>query len=241
MARITASNITNESGAQAAASDTNNTYDSTGRLQLQLIQKEQQLKKLQLDLRRQELADAEAAAAKVDTIHPPANPEAHAEPSSPDPTAPPSHDSCHERAGASVQSEADSDREADYDELKFAAPPPPKHIPFPDVPQPSEITAELILFMYTALAASAQFLHLYRSVWWLPDSNSTQPVVSPTPSLPYDLPRGFILQNFYLIDSYLVVFILALLSRRFLYCVLLRVVQFVCPRLFVRFVLSVFR
>lgn len=76
-----------------------------------------------------------------------------------------------------VQSEADSDREANYDELKFPQPPPPKHIPFPDVPQQSEIMCELVMFVYTALAASAQFLHLYRSVWWLPESNTTQAVV----------------------------------------------------------------
>lgn len=76
-----------------------------------------------------------------------------------------------------VQSEADSDREANYEELKFPQPPPPKHIPFPDVPQQSEIVCEMVMFLYTGLAASAQFLHLYRSVWWLPESNTKHIVV----------------------------------------------------------------
>lgn len=141
------------------------------------------------------------------------------------------------------QSEADSDREATYEELKFAQPPPPKHIPFPDVPQPSEVMCELVMFVYTMIAAATQFLHLYRSVWWLPDSNSTQAVVSAA------VQRGCLrsvkdfigLQNFYLIDSYLVVFVLALLSRRFLYCVLSRIIQCLCPRLFLRYVLTAFR
>lgn len=231
-------NNTNESGVQAAASSTNNTYDSTGqqRYHQHMQQQQHQL--------QPNAATAAAATTTEETDNSLANQEtvyANPEPNSTEPLAPPSSDNCHDRAFVSAQSEADSDREADYDELKFTAPPPPKHIPFPDVPQPSEIMAELVMFMYTALAASTQFLHLYRSVWWLPDSNSTQAVVSPTPSLPFDLPRGFLLQNFYLIDTYLVVFIMVLLSRRFMYCVLMRLLQFMCPRIFVRFVLSVFR
>lgn len=77
----------------------------------------------------------------------------------------------------STQSELDSDREVTYEELKFAQPPPPKHIPFPDMPQTSELLNELLMFVYTSLAASMQFLHLYRTVWWLPDAQSSHALV----------------------------------------------------------------
>lgn len=77
-----------------------------------------------------------------------------------------------------TQSELDSDREITYEELKFPAPPPPKHIPFPEMPQQSEIFNELVMFLYTSVAASMQFLHLYRTVWWLPDSHSSHALVS---------------------------------------------------------------
>lgn len=78
----------------------------------------------------------------------------------------------------STQSELDSDREITYEELKFPVPAPPKHIPFPDVPQNSELLNELVMFVYTSLAASMQFLHLYRTVWWLPESHSSHALVN---------------------------------------------------------------
>lgn len=74
--------------------------------------------------------------------------------------------------------DADSDREITYEELQFSVPSPPKHIPFPDVPQNSELLNEFIMFAYTTVAASMQFLHLYRTVWWLPESHSSHALVS---------------------------------------------------------------
>lgn len=53
----------------------------------------------------------------------------------------------------------------------------PKHLRFPDVPYNSELFNELILFAYTTVAAAMQFLHLYRTVWWLPESNTSQSMV----------------------------------------------------------------
>lgn len=55
--------------------------------------------------------------------------------------------------------------------------PQPKHIRFPDVPYQSELLNELMIFSYTFLAAAMQFLHLYRTVWWLPESNTDQTMV----------------------------------------------------------------
>lgn len=73
---------------------------------------------------------------------------------------------------------SDEDSECEMtEELLNSAPPPPKHIPFPDIPQNSELLNEFLMFAYTALAASMQFLHLYRSVFWLPESNSKHAMV----------------------------------------------------------------
>lgn len=53
----------------------------------------------------------------------------------------------------------------------------PKHVRFPDVPYSSEIVNELMIFAYTLIATAMQFLHLYRTVWWLPESNTNQAMV----------------------------------------------------------------
>lgn len=53
----------------------------------------------------------------------------------------------------------------------------PKHVRFPDVPYSSEMVNELMIFAYTLIAAAMQFLHLYRTVWWLPESNTNQAMV----------------------------------------------------------------
>lgn len=56
-------------------------------------------------------------------------------------------------------------------------PPQPKHIRFPDVPYSSELVNELMIFVYTMIATAMQFLHLYRTVWWLPESNTNRTMV----------------------------------------------------------------
>lgn len=53
----------------------------------------------------------------------------------------------------------------------------PKHMPMPVLPHDNNITFELIMFSYTAVAVFLQFLHLYRSVWWLPNSHTSQTMV----------------------------------------------------------------
>lgn len=89
--------------------------------------------------------------------------------------------------------------------------PLPKHVGFPVIPNSSEILNELILFAFTLLAGATQFMHLYRTVWWFPDSyvNSTL--------------------NLFLIDKYLVIFIVAMVGRRVLYCSLIKIVEMTCP------------
>ncbi|XP_019872949.1 transmembrane protein 39A-A [Aethina tumida] len=78
-------------------------------------------------------------------------------------------------------------------------PPAPKHIPFPTTPVDSDLFFEAMMCFYTIVCTMLQYLHLYRSVWWLPHSYTNHAV------------------NFYLIDVHLVIFIILILSRRLLY------------------------
>nr|CAH7746110.1 unnamed protein product [Callosobruchus chinensis] len=87
----------------------------------------------------------------------------------------------------------------------------PKHFPFPSVPHDDEITFEALHWFFIVGSAGFQFLHLYRSVWWLPHSFNKQAV------------------NFYLIDKHLVMFILVILSRRLIYVVGRRIMEMAMP------------
>ncbi|XP_053658950.1 transmembrane protein 39A [Anopheles marshallii] len=91
----------------------------------------------------------------------------------------------------------------------------PKHVPYPNVEQSSELMNELFIFCFTILASATQFLHLYRSVWWLPNSYNRQAV------------------NFYLIDWDLAIFIDIMASRRLLYCCILKFIDANCPEAYV--------
>lgn len=53
----------------------------------------------------------------------------------------------------------------------------PKHLRFPDASLQSELLNELIMFAFAVLATAMQFLHLYRTVWWLPESHTSQSMV----------------------------------------------------------------
>lgn len=58
-----------------------------------------------------------------------------------------------------------------------AYPTQPKHLRFPDVSFHSEVLNELVMFAYAVIATAMQFLHLYRTVWWLPESHTSQTMV----------------------------------------------------------------
>ncbi|CAH1961422.1 unnamed protein product [Acanthoscelides obtectus] len=87
----------------------------------------------------------------------------------------------------------------------------PKHFPFPNTPHDDEIMFEALHWFFVVGSAGFQFLHLYRSVWWLPYSFNKQAL------------------NFYLIDKHLVMFILVILSRRLIYVVGRRIMEMVMP------------
>lgn len=54
----------------------------------------------------------------------------------------------------------------------------PKHFPFPNTPVDSDLVFEILMYFFTITTAGLQFLHIYRSVWWLPHSYTNQAVVS---------------------------------------------------------------
>lgn len=54
----------------------------------------------------------------------------------------------------------------------------PKHFPFPSTPVENELVFEAMMFFYTITTGALQFLHLYRTVWWLPHSYTNQAMVS---------------------------------------------------------------
>lgn len=54
----------------------------------------------------------------------------------------------------------------------------PKHFPFPTSSNNSDLLFDIILVLYAIVAAALQFLYLYRSVWWLPNSYTQSTMVS---------------------------------------------------------------
>ncbi|XP_059057452.1 transmembrane protein 39A [Achroia grisella] len=91
---------------------------------------------------------------------------------------------------------------------------PPKHIPFPYIPQDGTLLFETMTFIFTLVATGLQFLNLYRTIWWLPNSNTDQAM------------------NFYLIDTHLVAFIVTILFRRLLLSMTLALLNYLlAPKL----------
>lgn len=68
-----------------------------------------------------------------------------------------------------------------YSPLSFHGleqPTPPKHFPFPNTPVDDDLFFEALMFCFTITGTALQFLHLYRSVWWLPHSYTNQAMVT---------------------------------------------------------------
>ncbi|BFZ09234.1 hypothetical protein BsWGS_12273 [Bradybaena similaris] len=76
----------------------------------------------------------------------------------------------------------------------------PKHSHLPDIPGDGNLYFECMLFVFGIIMMCLQYINLYKTVWWLPQSHAQ-----------YAL-------NFYLIDFYLVGFISLILAIRFLIC-----------------------
>ncbi|XP_047344049.1 transmembrane protein 39A isoform X1 [Vespa velutina] len=87
----------------------------------------------------------------------------------------------------------------------------PKHVPIPMVPVDGPLTFEALSLVVSIVAACLQLLNLYRTVWWLSHSYNS-----------YSM-------NFYLIDPYLLTFIITMVTRRFVYTLLRRFVDVSSP------------
>ncbi|XP_071863825.1 transmembrane protein 39A isoform X2 [Bombus fervidus] len=87
----------------------------------------------------------------------------------------------------------------------------PKHVPIPVIPVDGHLTFEALSLVVSIIAVFLQMLNLYRTVWWLPHSYNN-----------YSM-------NFYLIDPYLLVFIIITVARQFIYSLLHRVIDVLLP------------
>ncbi|XP_052811219.1 transmembrane protein 39A-B-like isoform X3 [Mya arenaria] len=76
----------------------------------------------------------------------------------------------------------------------------PKHAHIPEIQGDTNISFEAMLYVFGFIVMCLQYINLYKTVWWLPNSHAN-----------YAL-------NFYLIDPYLVAFLCVLMSRRLLWC-----------------------
>ncbi|KAJ8675443.1 hypothetical protein QAD02_011229 [Eretmocerus hayati] len=86
--------------------------------------------------------------------------------------------------------------------MSLGRPLAPKHVPIPTIPVDGQILFEAVSMGTSIVAASLQLLNLYKTVWWLPQSYNE-----------YSM-------NFYLIDPYLLLFIVTMITRQFVYALL---------------------
>ncbi|KAK9875056.1 hypothetical protein WA026_005856 [Henosepilachna vigintioctopunctata] len=93
-------------------------------------------------------------------------------------------------------------------------PPVPKHFPSPSISVDSELFFEVLMLFFTAVSTGLQFIHLYHTVWWTANSHTHQAL------------------HFYLIDNSLVAFIIVLLSRRLIFLIGNKVIDFLVPPLY---------
>lgn len=54
---------------------------------------------------------------------------------------------------------------------------PPKHVPLPEVPRLQEFTAEAFFLFFSIGALGLQYLNLYRTAFWVPQSNTKYAMV----------------------------------------------------------------
>ncbi|XP_044757945.1 transmembrane protein 39A [Coccinella septempunctata] len=87
----------------------------------------------------------------------------------------------------------------------------PKHFPSPNIPIDGDLFFEFLVFFFSGVSMALQFLHLYHTVWWTPNSHISQAV------------------NYYLIDINLVAFVIVLLSRRLIYLIGTKIIDILAP------------
>jgi len=81
----------------------------------------------------------------------------------------------------------------------------------PLMPMDGPLAFEIVMFAFISVSLLLQYLHLYRSVWWLPHSYNNNTV------------------NFYLIDPILIVFSICILSRRVIWTLIKKLIGKIVP------------
>jgi len=79
---------------------------------------------------------------------------------------------------------------------------PTQPVPLPHIPHDSQPVFEVLVFVYTVVAMCLQYVHLYRSVWWLQHSYNHTAI------------------SFYLIDTTVIAFSVLLVGRRLIWLAL---------------------
>lgn len=54
----------------------------------------------------------------------------------------------------------------------------PKHAHVPHIPVEGELSFALLAFLFSVTSMALQYLHLYKTVWWLPHSHAEYAIVS---------------------------------------------------------------
>ena len=93
----------------------------------------------------------------------------------------------------------------------------------PLMPMDGPLAFEIVMFAFISVSLLLQYLHLYRSVWWLPHSYNNNTV------------------NFYLIDPILIVFSIFILSRRVLWTLIKKLIVKIMPSNWAQSCIIIFR
>lgn len=97
----------------------------------------------------------------------------------------------------------------------------PKHISISYASSDHNLVYESVVLFYSLSAFLLQLLHLYRTVWWLPQSYENNAVVSPLLQQHILLRAVYYLfstlQKFYLVNPYVIGYVLTLITPRWLW------------------------
>jgi hypothetical protein len=76
---------------------------------------------------------------------------------------------------------------------------------YTDIPTDSNLFFELLLFIYCVVALGLQYINIYRTIWWIPNSYNNYAM------------------SFYLVDTNLILFLSVFMARRLVWCFLVEV------------------
>ena len=54
----------------------------------------------------------------------------------------------------------------------------PKHAHIPDIPRDTNVSFEVMMYVFGFIVMCLQYINLYKTVWWLPHSHANYALVS---------------------------------------------------------------